>query len=762
MTRLRIRGYTDVPSVAPGERVRFYVSSDDPGTYRAQLVRLINGDLDPAGPGPREQEVGHELNGEYPARHQRTQAGGYIEVPDPTGELALRTSFTVHTFLSAMVPARGRQGIITRWDSERHSGWALYVDADGRLALEIGDGNGGTARVKSDRVLFPDTFYSVTGTYDAEAKKLSVHQTSVINSANSRFGPVVPIDSTTAVTAEAQVVPDAADVPVVIGGFAESSGGTRTWVLHNFNGKIDSPAVLLGAASPSQVAAMGTGQLDLGLKVMAHWDFSAGTTRRGIPTDRVEDVSGSRLHGHCVNQPDRGMTGWNWDGIEENFVHAPEQYGAIWFHEDSLDDSRWESDFEAVIPEGTPSGCYAVKVTQKRATDYIPFFVRPPRGTATSKVLVLIPTMSYLAYANTQVMQNAPSAQAVMGHVAILEDTDLEINEHTDIYGLSTYDYHIDGRGCQYTSWRRPILNMRPRYRHEFGSVWQFPADLHLIDWLNARGYDVDVATDHDLIEEGADLFRRYNVVVTGTHPEYYTRQMIDAWETYLAEGGRGMYLAGNGMYWIASQHPEKPWVAEIRKGESGDQAWRARPGELYHSTSGERGGLWRMRGRSTAKVWGVFYTSHGLDVATHFEQMADARDQRLAWMFDGIKPDEKIGDFGLVGGGAAGLEIDRYDLLQGSPPNAYVVASSYGHSPNWGLVPEEQYFVHSGMNGPEHPSVRGDIVYFSTKNGGAMFSAPSMTWCASLSWNYYDNNVATLTANVLDRFAVDGPLEEL
>src|SRR5262249_29412520 len=162
---------------------------------------------------------------------------------------------------------------------------------------------------------------------------------------------------------------------------------------------------------------------------------------------------------------------------------------------------------------------------------------------------------------------------AIMGHVAVLEETDLELNEQTGVYGLSTYDYHIDGRGCQYTSWRRPILNMRPRYRHEFGAVWQFPADLQLVDWLNAQGFDVDVV--HVLIAEGASLLARYNVVVTGSHPEYYTREMIEAWETYLAGGGRGMYLAGNCMYWIASQHPDKPWLAEIRKGEQGDQAWR-------------------------------------------------------------------------------------------------------------------------------------------------------------------------------------------
>ena len=42
------------------------------------------------------------------------------------------------------------------------------------------------------------------------------------------------------------------------------------------------------------------------------------------------------------------------------------------------------------------------------------------------------------------------------------------------------------------------------------------------------------------------------------------------------------------------------------------------------------------------------------------------------------------------------------------------------------------------------------------------MFASSSMAWCASLSWNDYQNNVSQLTGNVLRRFAADGPLEEV
>ncbi|MDT5130343.1 MAG: hypothetical protein QOH54_5987, partial [Mycobacterium sp.] len=42
---------------------------------------------------------------------------------------------------------------------------------------------------------------------------------------------------------------------------------------------------------------------------------------------------------------------------------------------------------------------------------------------------------------------------------------------------------------------------------------------------------------------------------------------------------------------------------------------------------------------------------------------------------------------------------------------------------------------------------------------GGGVWSFSSISYCGSLSHNNYDNNISTLTANVLNRFAQDGPL---
>ncbi len=754
MRKATIHGYCDRPSAAPGERIRFHVSCEAPGPYRADIVRLINGDTNPAGPGFLEEEVDTAVNGEYEGRHQATYSGSYVEVDDG-GALGGDGAFAVHAFVQPSTPAKGAQGIVTRWDEATGTGWALVIDDAGRLAFRVGDGSS-TAEIAADRVLLPWVWFSVSASYDPATGRVRVTQEPVVNSVNSLLSPIVPLDATSAVESAVDVRPGRADAPVLVAAWSGGRDGERLIPRGTYNGKIDAPRVYGRALGDDDLAALRAGREPGGAAPVAHWSFAATITREGYPDDAVRDLAGG-LHGACVNTPTRAVTGWNWQGRDEHFVHAPEQYGAIHFHDDDLDDCRWEADFELEIPEGMGSDVYAARLVQGESEDYVPFFVLPPRGTATAKVLVMMPTASYLAYANDHIAFDVPVGQAILGHTAVLAEQDFYLYQHTE-FGLSTYDAHTDGSGVAHTSWRRPIINMRPKFRHAAGAVWQFPADMHLICWLNTLGFDYDVATDHDLQAEGVELLQRYNVVISPSHAEYTSVEMLDAYETYLAGGGRVMYLGSNGFYWITSFHPERPFVMEVRKGESGSRAWQAKPGEYYHAFGGLRGGLWRNRARPPQKTFGVGFTSEGFDRASYFVPMPDAGDPRVAVSMAGLERDERIGDFGLAGGGAAGYEIDRYELALGTPPHTMLVAASEGHSVNYPHVVEEIFFNFPGLDGTQDPQVRADIVYFDTTNGGAVFSSSSISWCGSLPWNGADNNVSRMTANVLRQFAKDEP----
>jgi N,N-dimethylformamidase len=371
---------------------------------------------------------------------------------------------------------------------------------------------------------------------------------------------------------------------------------------------------------------------------------------------------------------------------------------------------------------------------------------------------MLMPTASYLAYANEHLSFDGPAAQVVTSHTVVLADVDIEMYRNPD-FGLSTYDHHADGAGVCWTGARRPIVNMRPRHRMPAtGIAWQFPADLSIVWWLEHAGYDYDILTDEDLHRDGVAALTPYRMVINGTHAEYYSERMLDATEDYLANGGRVLYLSGNGYYWVVGFRDADPGVMEVRKLDSGSRAWQAEPGEHYLTSTGERSGLWRQRARPPQKLVGTGFTSEGMDESRPYRRMPDSWHRSVAWIFEGVDSDV-IGDFGLAGGGAAGIEIDRYDLALGTPPHARILASSEGHSDNYPKVSEEIFYNHPGMGGTQDPQIRADMVFFTTPKHGAVFAPSSIAWGQALPWNLGDNDVSKVMKNVVDAFLKPGPL---
>ena len=216
------------------------------------------------------------------------------------------------------------------------------------------------------------------------------------------------------------------------------------------------------------------------------------------------------------------MTGHNWTGREHRFTAAPGEYGAIHFHDDDLDDARLGRRLPARRP-GRPAERRLRGQAQRGGAheDYVPFYVRPPRGRATARVGLLVPTNSYLAYANDNVAVDDAIAGARDGPDRDPQPPRAAPQRASRVRRVALRPPQRRRAAPATRSWRRPILTMRPKYRHTYARAWQFTADLHLVDWLDAKGIDVDVFTDEDLHREGADLLRRYRAVLTGSHPEY-------------------------------------------------------------------------------------------------------------------------------------------------------------------------------------------------------------------------------------------------
>src|SRR5205807_1915747 len=82
--------------------------------------------------------------------------------------------------------------------------------------------------------------------------------------------------------------------------------------------------------------------------------------------------------------------------------------------------------------------------------------------------------------------------------------------------------------------------------------------------------------TDDDLHREGLALLAPYRAILTGAHPEYLSTAMWDAIAAYLQQGGRLMYMGGNGFYWRAAFRGDDTTAIEVRRGETGTRATTA------------------------------------------------------------------------------------------------------------------------------------------------------------------------------------------
>ena len=493
-------GYADRWSVRPGDQLSVKVSCATGKTYQARLVRVVHGDANPAGPGVRLEAIPSRFDGHYPARQQYLRAGSYAVIP-PTKQLNLRTGFTVQAYVWPTMPARNDQTLLSLWDDRNQTGLVFQMDHTGAASLVLGNGLGVKEVFSTGKPLRGREWYLISASYDIKAHVISVCQRPLSVRNFSEDGAYV----TRACTAGSFACPDG--TPLLLAARLSVDGASNK-ADSCFNGKIDRPRLARRALSESEIVRLAAYRIpdDLQTDVVAAWDFS-----QDISTTTIRDLSSNRLNGELINLPARAMKGANWDGREMCWRHAPDEYGAIHFHEDDLYDAGWQTDFILSVPDDLRGGIYAINLIGDDDEDFVPFVVRPKQSKERSKLAFLVPTASYMAYSNNHLALDLPLFEAACDHVSVLYPGDVFLQKHRE-FGLSAYDTHIDGSGVCYSSYLRPVLNMRPKYASPLGghgsSLWQFNADTHIIDWLEANDYAYECLTDEDLHFEGSRPLR--------------------------------------------------------------------------------------------------------------------------------------------------------------------------------------------------------------------------------------------------------------
>jgi N,N-dimethylformamidase len=684
-------GYADRLSARPGDRLRVMVSCA--GELDAEVVRLPG-----AGPAP----VAIERIGAQAVQPVRT--GSRVEVAHhpalrPDDGLAV----SVWIWLAPGAPGDRRRALVSSWGDDGDAGWALVLDEQGRPRFEVAAG--GRLEAATARTPLPlDSWWRLEGALEPAAGEISIAR-------HDRDGDAVDL------VREATTLgaPGGAPGPLLLA--AELRAGAAS---AHLDGKLEAPQV---AAGPD------------GERTIASWELGSGRT------GAVPDRGPHGLEGRCINGPLRAVTGRRWTGDVHDWRCASEGYEAMHFHADAVDDLGWEPTLELEVAGSCPSGVYAAVLRAGGCEDIVPFVVRRGRDEPPAAHAVLLPSFTYLAYSCER------------GTPADVGSTRNEDDWVARNRLRSLYDRYDDGCGAYEASLRRPLTQLRPGYASpQHGGPHGLAQDLGLLAFLERRGIGADVLTDHDVHAEGAEALAGHRVVITGAHPEYATPRLLDALEAHVDSGGSLAYLGGNGLNGPVSVDPQRPHVAELRRTDTQGLAWQALPGEHHHAATGDYGGDWRRRERPEHRFLGVGLSAFGFSPAAAYERVIDAGHPAARIVFAGLDADAPIGHPGRVLDGAAGFEVDNFDPVLGSPPDAIWLACA--------AVPDYEVWPDDVRDGPAAaPKRRADMVVRLAAGGGTVFSVGSIAWTGCLDGDDL-NPVARVTENVLRELAAERPFE--
>ena len=696
----RLLAYTSTTAVRPGEQVTLHVSA--PGPVEVELVRLQSRRRSDA------LVVGEAAAVVCPASPQRVVPGAHGRVA--LGDLSADGPVTLQlTFCSTR--SRERRGVLASWGDPWHGeGLALHLEPGDCLAATTSKGGVYSTIELPGATFAPWTWHTVTAT--VEAASLSV---TVLGEDGDR------VHRSTFAGGAWRSVPG----ELVIG--ATGVGGPSDARDH-FDGRVEQVALVAGTLSTEESQHLATpgdtcGAQELVDRLVGWWDFSVD-----IAAWTITDRGPRARHGTWHNLPRRAVCGSRWDGTTEDWRRAPDQFAAVHLCSDSLEDAGWPVTHAITVPD-LASGFYAFRVRHRDDEIDVPLIVMPPSHVSTP-VLLLVPTATYTAYANSRFWWEDPIQEAVSDRLVEIGEGDRTLMAWSEL-GLSHYDQHADGTDVCHVSDRRPNVYLRADNVHDEG----YCSDLDLVEWLEKSGYRWAAVSDREL-DRDPSILDRCSVVVTGTHPEYVSGNEFDALAGWIRRGGRMIYLGGNGFQTRVSFDRERPWITENRRIEHWGGNWPTMAAERRLASDGELGGYVAQTGRSTIGLLGVESVTMGFDESRPYRRLPDP-DPRTSFVFDGVTA-PVIGAHGRIGGAVVGQE---WDNAAGTdvPPYHHVLARSEGHS----IVPA----LFGAARAPYHC----DMTIRFEPSGGAVFAVGTMAWCAAL--NDDEADVSQITRNVIDRF---------
>jgi hypothetical protein len=183
----------------------------------------------------------------------------------------------------------------------------------------------------------------------------------------------------------------------------------------------------------------------------------------------------------------------------------------------------WPVGYPLRVPAGWRSGLYYAVFGSDSTACTVPFVVQAATPTAGTKLLVQVPVTTAQAYNNYG--------------------------------GKSLYGYNSSGGvPAVKVSFDRP--NADP-WNFAF-DPWQAP----FVRWLEKNGFAADFCTNIELHRDSA-VTTGYSLLALAGHDEYWTREMRDRLDAFVAGGGNVAIFSGNTCWWQARLDPNAAGTAQ-------------------------------------------------------------------------------------------------------------------------------------------------------------------------------------------------------
>ncbi|GAC1463462.1 MAG: hypothetical protein NVSMB9_00990 [Isosphaeraceae bacterium] len=379
----------------------------------------------------------------------------------------------------------------------------------------------------------------------------------------------------------------------------------------------------------------------------------------------------------------------------------------------------WPVAYTFQAPPSQPSGAYVAELTASGSTTRVPFAVRPCVTDARGRQAAALLKLNFNTY-----------------------------QAYNDWGGKSLYP---SDQNPPKVTFNRPY---RRWVSHQI-ALWEIP----FLIWLESQGLAVDCCTDVDL-HRGDPLLdpSAYKLILSVGHDEYWSKEMRDAVEGFVAAGGNAAFFSGNVCWWQTRFEDDARTLVCYKYKNSNEREtadplvgidnsrvtthwWNApvcRPESQMTGVSFLKGAAWAETDPALprpvvpyivkAADHPVFYGT-GLANGSPFGG-EDPANPILGYETDAVYYPEPRDS-------ACGLSAD-----QGTPDNFLVLASA--DLSGWMCPPE----VPPGdCNRKPGMATMGIYQY-----GGTVFTAATVDWAKGLN----DPKVATITRNVLSLLGLD------